>query len=186
MKKIFTISVILLMMFMLGCAKKQATAPDKPATEVAKEEILPQTNDSGNRGLDVDKDKNKNVKTDEAVKGETSTPFTDVYFDYDKSDIKSDAKATLKAASDYMIANTAATISAEGHCDERGTSEYNMALGDKRAKSVKDYLVSLGVPTDKISTFSYGKEAQVCTEHAESCWSKNRRVHFVVTKGGSK
>ncbi|MBF0473874.1 MAG: peptidoglycan-associated lipoprotein Pal [Nitrospirae bacterium] len=181
MKKLLSISVVLLlMMFLSSCNNKQSAKPDnKSGSEVAKEDVLSKTDGSGNRGLDADKDKNAN-------KAGTSSPFTDIYFDYNKSNIKSDAKATLKSVADYMTANPNATISAEGHCDERGTAEYNLALGDRRAKAVKDSLKSLGVPKAKISTFSYGKENPVCPEQEESCWSKNRRVHFVVTKNAGK
>ena len=193
MRRLLIISVILLMTFIYSCANKQVIAPEvKKAAEVAKVEIPPASTDTENRGIDTDTDSDKNksdknIVVEEGIKEpEITTTLTDIFFDYDKSDIKPEAKAGIKSASDYMIANHKVNISAEGHCDEIGSSEYNLALGDKRAKSVKDYLVSLGVSSDKISTFSYGKEAPQCTEHAESCWSKNRRVHFVVTKGGVK
>jgi len=182
-KKLITISLIFLMMFMLSCAKKKTTAPDTVTkAEVAKEEILPPTTDGGGtRGAEQAKS-----ATAEAPVAETSSPYADIYFDYDKFDIKPEAAGTLKSIANSMITNLKATLSVEGHCDERGTNEYNLALGDKRAKATKDHLVSLGVPSDRISTFSYGEENQVCKENAESCWSKNRRVHFVLTKGGVK
>jgi len=190
-KRLFTISVILLTMSMFSCANKQVVAPNKPVTEVAKEDILPPVTDKASPAIEVDKDiigknedtKNEVTKNEDAVKeAQTSEPFKDIYFDYDKSGIKSESKDILKGISDFMIANLDVTLSVEGHCDERGTNEYNISLGDRRAKAVMDYLVSLGVTTDKISTFSYGKESPVCAEHEESCWSKNRRAHIVVTK----
>ncbi len=106
--------------------------------------------------------------------------FRDVSFDYDKYDIMDEFKPALKSLSSYMINNADMKLSIEGHCDDRGTNEYNLALGDRRAKAVKDYLVSLGVPSSRIDTLSYGEEKPLCTEQTEECWAKNRRAHFVV------
>src|SRR5215471_2456348 len=106
----------------------------------------------------------------------------DAYFDYDKSDIRSDARDTLTrnaAALKSILADFPnASIVVEGHCDERGSAEYNLGLGDRRASAAKDFLVSLGVPGDRLKTISYGKERPQCTESTEACWQKNRRVHF--------
>jgi peptidoglycan-associated lipoprotein len=106
----------------------------------------------------------------------------DGYFDYDKSDVRADAQTALTADAATLktiIADFAsAVVTIEGHCDERGSAEYNQLLGDKRASAAKDFLVALGVPADKLKTISYGKEKPQCTEQEESCWQKNRRVHF--------
>jgi peptidoglycan-associated lipoprotein len=106
----------------------------------------------------------------------------DVYFDYDKSDIREEARAVLTKDADALKAILAdfpnATIAVEGHCDERGSAEYNLGLGDRRATAAKDFLVQLGVPADKLKTISYGKERPACTESNEACWQKNRRAHF--------
>ncbi|HVN06581.1 MAG TPA: peptidoglycan-associated lipoprotein Pal [Bryobacteraceae bacterium] len=111
-----------------------------------------------------------------------SSTVTDAYFDYDKSDIREDARAALTKDADGLKAIFSsfpdATITVEGHCDERGSAEYNLALGDRRATAAKDFLVQLGVPADKLKTISYGKERPVCTDHDETCWQKNRRAHF--------
>jgi peptidoglycan-associated lipoprotein len=111
-----------------------------------------------------------------------SSDLQDAYFDYDKSDIRSDAQATLTQDATALKSILAdfpnASILVEGHCDDRGSAEYNLGLGDRRASSAKDFLVQLGVPADKLKTISYGKERPVCTEETESCWQKNRRVHF--------
>jgi peptidoglycan-associated lipoprotein len=104
----------------------------------------------------------------------------EIYFDFDRYDLSSDARATLKAAGDWLRGNRSARVEIEGHCDERGTSEYNLALGAKRAQAAKDYLVSLGVDPGRLSTVSFGEEIPVCREPNESCWSKNRRDRFVV------
>ena len=111
-----------------------------------------------------------------------SSDVQDIYFDYDKSDVRDDAREALTkdaAAIKGILADFPnASIVVEGHCDERGSAEYNLGLGDRRASSAKDYLVQLGVPADKLKTISYGKERPVCTESNESCWQKNRRAHF--------
>lgn len=106
----------------------------------------------------------------------------DAYFDYDKSDIRSDAQATLTQNATALKAILAdfpsAIIVVEGHCDERGSAEYNLGLGDRRATAARDFLQQLGVPADRLKTISYGKERPQCTESNESCWQKNRRVHL--------
>jgi len=111
-----------------------------------------------------------------------SGTVVDAFYDYDKSDIREDARAALTKDADALKAIFAsfpdATITVEGHCDERGSAEYNLALGDRRATAAKDFLTQLGVPADKLKTISYGKERPQCTEHNEECWQKNRRAHF--------
>jgi peptidoglycan-associated lipoprotein len=111
-----------------------------------------------------------------------NSDLQDAYFDYDKSDIRSDARDALTrdaAALKGILADFPnASIVLEGHCDERGSAEYNLGLGDRRASAAKDFLVQLGVPGDRIRTISYGKERPVCTESTEDCWQKNRRAHF--------
>lgn len=106
----------------------------------------------------------------------------DVFFDYDQSEVRSEAQGVLNqdaAALKAVLADFPnAIIMVEGHCDERGSAEYNLGLGDRRASSTKDFLVQLGVPADRIRTISYGKERPQCTESDEGCWQKNRRVHF--------
>jgi peptidoglycan-associated lipoprotein len=111
-----------------------------------------------------------------------SSDVQDAYFDYDKSDIREDARAVLTRDADALKSILAdfpsATIMVEGNCDERGSAEYNMGLGDRRAQAAKDFLVQLGVSGDRLKTISYGKERPVCTESNEACWQKNRRAHF--------
>jgi peptidoglycan-associated lipoprotein len=106
----------------------------------------------------------------------------DAFFDYDKSDLRSDARDALtqdaSALKSILADFPSATIAIEGHCDERGSAEYNLGLGDRRSSSAKDLLVQLGVPGDKLKTISYGKERPQCTDSNEECWQKNRRVHF--------
>jgi peptidoglycan-associated lipoprotein len=111
-----------------------------------------------------------------------SSQVQDAFFDYDKSDIREDARGTLTRNADAIKSILAdfpnATIVIEGHCDERGSAEYNLGLGDRRATAAKDFLVQLGISADRLRTISYGKERPQCTESEESCWQRNRRAHF--------
>ena len=104
--------------------------------------------------------------------------FSDILFDYDKYDVKETYKQTLQSASSWMSKNTTARLSLEGHCDERGTSAYNLVLGERRAQAAKRYLQDLGLALSQIQITSYGKERPFCTEHSEACWQSNRRTHF--------
>ncbi|MEY4093762.1 MAG: hypothetical protein RLZZ53_961 [Acidobacteriota bacterium] len=108
-------------------------------------------------------------------------PLGDVYFDLDNSTIKDEGKAALSTNATWLKRWTSTRISIEGHCDERGTAEYNLGLGERRANAVKAYLVELGVPADRVVIVSKGKEAPFCTESNEACWKENRRGHFVIT-----
>jgi peptidoglycan-associated lipoprotein len=108
-------------------------------------------------------------------------PLGDAFFDYDKYSLRDDARAALANDADWLKHWSNTTIRVEGHADERGTEEYNFALGENRAKAVEDYLVSLGVPASRIVVNSLGKDAPFCTGDNEACWSQNRRGHFIVT-----
>lgn len=103
-----------------------------------------------------------------------------IHFDFDKYNIKSEYVPALKANAEWLQANPNTNLVIEGHCDERGTQEYNIGLGDRRARSGKSYLVNLGVAANRISTISYGEERPLCTAHNESCWWQNRRDEFVA------
>ena len=108
----------------------------------------------------------------------------DAYFDYDQHTLRPDAVKALQADStelrDILKDYPNYKLTIEGHCDERGSAEYNMALGEKRAESAKAYLVQVGIPGDQLGVISYGKEKPVCDEHDEGCWQKNRRIHIVA------
>jgi peptidoglycan-associated lipoprotein len=120
-------------------------------------------------------------------KGEAATPgpLKDIGFNFDSAALSESARAMLKANADWLKANAAARIQIEGHCDERGTAEYNMALGAKRAQAAMDYLATLGIAGNRMSTTSYGEEIPVCKESNEECWVKNRRARFVVAAAKS-
>lgn len=107
-------------------------------------------------------------------------PLGDVFYEFDSSDLSADAQQRLKANADWMGANTASAVVIEGHCDNRGTSEYNLALGERRAATAKEYITRLGVSPSRIETVSYGEERPFATGDNEESWSSNRRAHFVV------
>jgi peptidoglycan-associated lipoprotein len=103
----------------------------------------------------------------------------DAYFDYDKADIRPDAREALAKTATFLRNYPSIRVTVEGHCDERGSTEYNLALGDRRAAAVKNYIVSLGISADRLGTVSFGKEKPFCMESNEACWQQNRRGHFV-------
>ena len=108
-------------------------------------------------------------------------PLADVFFDYDQSGVRDDGRAPLQKNADWLKRWTSTQITVEGHADSRGSSEYNLALGSRRATAVKDYLVNLGVPQNRITVVSKGKEQPFCTTESEDCWQQNRRGHFIIT-----
>lgn len=108
-------------------------------------------------------------------------PLTDVYFDLDGSSLRDDARGPLQKDAEWMRRWTSTRVTVEGHCDERGSAEYNLALGERRAAAVKEYLLSLGIAGDRVLTVTKGKESPFCTESSESCWQQNRRGHFIIT-----
>lgn len=113
--------------------------------------------------------------------GTPESPLKDVFFDFDKAELRADGKAALDADVAWLKANGAARVTVEGHADERGTNEYNLALGERRAKAVKDYLVAAGINAGRITTISYGEERAFVLGHDESAWRWNRRGHFTMT-----
>lgn len=108
------------------------------------------------------------------------TDLKDIHFEFDKSDVNPAAAKILDANAEWLKSNATYLLLIEGHADERGTNEYNLALGERRARSTLNYLVAHGVASSRVSVISYGEERGVCQEHAEACWSKNRRAHFGV------
>jgi peptidoglycan-associated lipoprotein len=108
----------------------------------------------------------------------------DAFFDYDKSDIRPDGRDNLTRSAEFLRANPTVSIRIEGHCDERGSVAYNLGLGDRRANSARDFLVSLGISADRVTSISYGKERPFCTESNETCWQENRRAHLVCANCG--
>jgi len=162
----------------VGCAKKQtvksegapgaAAVTEAPVKEIppAPVAVAPATPPPAAPGV--------------AVTEEKLSRFDDVRFDFDKSEVKEDGRKTCQVVADYLKKNPKAKMQIEGHCDERGTAEYNLALGDRRATAVMTYLVSLGVPKAALSTVSFGEEKPLDPGHDEGAWAKNRRAHFVL------
>src|ERR1044072_6674680 len=114
-----------------------------------------------------------------------SSPLKDVFYEFDRYDLNADARATLRANADWLKSNPSAKVEIEGHCDERGTNEYNLALGAKRAQAAREFLSTLGLTAERLSTISYGEEIPVCRDHDEQCWKQNRRARFVILQGRS-
>jgi peptidoglycan-associated lipoprotein len=116
-----------------------------------------------------------------SLTGEEASPLADVHFELDSATLSAEAQGILQRHAEWMQRNPRMRFSLEGHCDERGTIEYNLALGEQRARAVYDYLTSLGVPGARLSTVSFGKERPLDSGRGESAWAKNRRVHFAVS-----
>jgi peptidoglycan-associated lipoprotein len=187
MKKLL---IILLLIITVGCAKKytkpaeQAVTPEAPVKEeVMKPERAEAVKEVEEKVVEMGVPGEEKV-AEGAVPAEelAKSVFRDVLFDYDKYDIRPDARPALDAVAAYLGANKGINIVVEGHCDERGTNEYNLALGERRAKSAKNYLTSLGVSPDRMIVITFGEEKPVCTEKNETCWQQNRRAHFVIVK----
>jgi len=173
MKKIL---ILFLLVFVVGCSKSYTTKGTDTRGHLNDREIV--TEDAF-----VSEEYIQDINLDDAdVIKEINLVFKDVLFDYDKYDIKADGRYTLDTISSWLKKNHMTRLIIEGHCDERGTNEYNLALGEKRARAAKNYLISLGVSSSRISLLTYGEEKPVCTSHNEDCWQRNRRAHFVVTE----
>jgi peptidoglycan-associated lipoprotein len=109
-------------------------------------------------------------------------PLADIHFGYNDATIQPQDDDVLKSNADYLTAHAGARVQIEGHCDDRGSEEYNIALGARRAQAAKDYLATLGISGDRMSTISYGKELPRCTEETDECWAQNRRDHFALSQ----
>jgi len=192
-----TLAAAALFLFGAACAKKpvavstppqapaatsapvaRATAPTPPARRSTPSQPVAQARPSAYPNAQT------RARIDELI-----ARIQDAYFDYNQHTLRNDAITTLAADSKELATILAQypgyKLKIEGYCDERGSAEYNVALGDARAKAAKDYLVNAGVSANQLDTVSFGKEMPVCTEHDESCWQKNRRVHIVAEKTNS-
>lgn len=155
-----------------GCPKK-TKGPDLSAEEAAARAGVDEEALGGPRG-----------SLAEAQQGipldRSSGPLEDIHFAFDSFELDEQARQILRRNGEWLSERARVRVELEGHCDDRGTVEYNLALGAKRAASAKSYLVSLGVQPDRITTISYGEELPLCHEPAEDCWQRNRRAHFVI------
>jgi peptidoglycan-associated lipoprotein len=177
--------VLVLALFLAGCPKRPATtaaSAPPPTGAPAPSSAAPATSAPST------------AMTPSTVAPATAAPSTtppapsefretdnlkDVFFDFDKYDIRGTDAKVLDTNAAWLKTNNSLVL-IEGHCDERGTNEYNLALGERRAKATMNYLVGQGVQANRITIISYGKERPTCTEHSEACWAKNRRAHFLV------
>ncbi len=165
-----------------GCAKKVETA--KQTVSPPEERVAPPPPPPAEEPKKEEKPavKEAEVAPPEAPRPAPPVLLEEIHFDFDKATIRPDAKAILEKHAKWLQANPQTKIQIEGHCDERGTNEYNLALGERRAQATKRFLVAMGIEAKRLSTISYGEERPLCTEHEESCYAKNRRAHFVIEK----
>ena len=180
---LLAVPVIALSLFLVGCPKRPATtaasapppsgspspsaaAPSTaPSPSMTPSPVAPSTTPSATPPAPSEFTANANLK--------------DIFFDFDKYDVRPNDAKTLDTNAAWLKSNNDLVL-IEGHCDERGTNEYNLALGERRAKATMNYLVAQGVQASRITIISYGKERPTCTEHSEACWAQNRRAHFLV------
>jgi peptidoglycan-associated lipoprotein len=170
-------SVIIWAVFALvGCSSTATTPESSTVAATASEETGVKPAPPPSTGLSS----LEALQRGESTATPASSPLQDIYFEFDSYDLRVDTRETLKANAAWLRSNPSVTVDIEGHCDERGTNDYNMALGAKRAEAAMDYLTTLGVAAGRLSTTSYGEEVPVCEEHVEECWAKNRRDRFVI------
>ncbi|MGC8867074.1 MAG: peptidoglycan-associated lipoprotein Pal [Elusimicrobiales bacterium] len=164
-----------------SCIKKQVKKEPQQASQQASQQQ--QTQDViTTTTTETDAEFGDSSENEEAdVRKKISASLKTIYFDFDKYDLKTDAKDILSQNAKIIMENNLSIV-IEGHCDERGTEQYNLSLGQKRANTVKDYYIRLGVNPSKIATISYGEEMPVCSEHTEECWALNRRAETKVSE----
>jgi len=176
-------AVLILVTGLAACGPKETPAPpqmmeEPPAPAPAETVAPPAVPDTSMDKKPSILDQDLQGIQDEAVR---TGLLGDIFFDFDKFDLRADARERLQKNALFMKEYPTLEFGIEGHCDERGTNEYNLALGEKRANAARDYLASLGVSASRLRTISYGEERPFCTESNEGCWQKNRRGRFLVT-----
>ncbi len=198
-KKSFSILIVILCLglIMAGCPKKTVVKEEpsvtkseeasrleaeRAAREAKEKESARIKEEEAKKEREKEFEKSLVAKKTPGIEGEVfeSTLLKDIHFDFDKYDIRPGDTEILKENAALLIKHPNVKIQLEGHCDERGTIEYNLALGERRANSTKKYLISIGISTDRISTISYGKEKPLDPDHNEEAWAKNRRAHTVI------
>ena len=206
-KKSFTVFVLVLCLglFVTGCAKKKVVVNrDRPsvqrseeasrleaeraareareAQELKERELARIREEEARKAAGGEFEKSLVAKKERGIEGEVfeTKLLKDIHFDFDKYEVRRGDEEILKENAAWLKKNSKTKIQVEGHCDERGTSDYNLALGERRANHIKQYLVSLGIASDRISTISFGEERPLDPGHNEEAWAKNRRAHIVV------
>ncbi len=177
-----------------GCAEKKAVVKDEavqeqqasaaqaaaPATVATDDETARRAKEQADREAALRAQAERDAAAAKAAAALTEMNIQNIYFDYDKSSIRPDAREILKANAEIFAKKSDAAIVVEGHCDERGTAEYNMALGERRAQEAKQYLVNLGIKASRLETISYGEERPLDNRSTEEAWAKNRRAQFLL------
>jgi peptidoglycan-associated lipoprotein len=198
-KKSFSIFILILCLglFLVGCPKKTVVREqpsiqkseearrleaERAAKEAKERELARIKEEEAKMAQGRELEKSLVAKKERGIEGEVfeSKLLKDIHFDYDKYEIRQEDEGILKENAAFLKKNPKMKIQIEGHCDERGTAEYNLALGERRANHTKKYLVSLGITSDRISTISYGEERPLDPGHNDGAWGKNRRAHIVV------
>jgi peptidoglycan-associated lipoprotein len=174
--------IVLGTLMLYGCPKSAdvSSAPETQPQKVEQAPVRPAEDAAAAAAAAEAARKAAEEKTAREAAARGAAGLQPIYFDYDRSFIRDDARSVMKANADYLKANPKVKVRIEGNCDERGTIEYNQALGQRRAASAKKYLTDMGISGKRITLISYGKEKPVCTEGAEDCWQKNRRDDLVV------
>jgi peptidoglycan-associated lipoprotein len=186
-KSIIFLSMIIFVLAYAGCAEKHLTKSDG-TTSAQNESAIKQTVQPGMGGTSANqeasaKQSNSKEQTMGAQEAEQiAADLTDIHFDFDQYSIRPEDRKILSGHADLLLKNKKVKIVIEGNCDERGTTEYNLALGDRRAQEARKFLVNSGMDQKRIKTISYGKERPLDPDHNEEAWAKNRRDHFVVSK----
>ena len=187
-KRNLGISILILCfgLILTGCPKK-TFMKEEPSTKKAEElaaekEKTAKLEEEAKKVREKEFEKSLMAKKESGIEGEIleSRLLKDIHFDFDKYEIRTADAEILKENASLLMKYPTIKIQIEGHCDERGTNEYNLALGERRANSAKRYLISLGIQTDRISTISYGEERPIDPGHNEEAWAKNRRDHFII------
>jgi peptidoglycan-associated lipoprotein len=184
---IFVVIIFSLIIF-ISCAEKKSVVTSSNAQEqvTAPVQTPVQTTDNTNPNNNIAPTDTTHKKASvheqsSLMEATTTSPVSDINFDFDSSSIRPDAREILQVNASYLQKHRVSSIMIEGHCDERGTAEYNMALGERRAQETKKYLVNLGIKESIMKTISYGSERPLFPDSNEEAWAKNRRAHFVVT-----
>jgi len=184
-RAVYIVMITGLILFTFGCPKQaiEPVAPEVPKAAPTPPPPAP-AQDQGDMKMDTPgSGQGEGAAAGKGALGKDRLAFenTDIFFEYDSFDLTSEAKKILAEKAAYLNSYTTVKAIIEGNCDERGTQEYNLALGERRAKAAQDYLVFLGIAAERLSTVSYGEEKPLDPGHNESAWAKNRRAHFVVS-----
>lgn len=175
---------LLALIILTGCAREISTPKYTAEPQWTAENPLASTGASQGSSRIVSRAPTSSsldaLQRGESAATPASSALKDIHFEFDRYELRADARDALDANAKWLKEHPSVRVEIEGHCDERGSNEYNMGLGAKRAKTARDYLVSLGISAQRLSTVSYGEEIPACTEHAESCWEKNRRDRFII------